>query len=132
MARKAKQIPAGSPVEENRQPAHAEAIASASAGAPSGEGPGEADRHEKVASEAGAVASAPEPRSTDDRSAKPKDGDPAVPAKAGERIGVTVTGPKNGRRRLGRRFDERPQVIGVTAGELEILRTDPTLSVELV
>lgn len=60
------------------------------------------------------------------------DGDPAVPAKAAERIGVKVTGPKNGRRRLGRRFDERPQVIGATAGELEILRTDPTLSVELV
>jgi len=35
-------------------------IASASAGAPIGEGPGEVDTHEKVASEAGAVASAPE------------------------------------------------------------------------
>lgn len=82
MARKAKQIPTGSPVEENRQPAHAEVIASALAGAPSGEGPGEADTHEKVASEAGAVASAPELLSTDDPRAPQTDGgdgDPAGP-----------------------------------------------------
>lgn len=87
MARKANQIPAGAPVEENRQPAHAEAIASAAAGAPSGEGPGEVDTHEKVASEAGAVARAPEPVSADDRSAKPKDG------QAGDGAGLAAPVP---------------------------------------
>lgn len=55
------EIPAGSPAGEDRQPAPAEASAAASAGAPSGEGPGGVDTDKKVASEAGAVASAPEP-----------------------------------------------------------------------
>jgi hypothetical protein len=47
---------------------------------------------------------------------------------------VTVVGPPKGRRRIGRRFGPEPVEIKMTDlsdGDLETLRSDPTLSVSV-
>lgn len=80
MAKRAKAIPAGSPVEDLRQPAPAAAPAAVSAEGSSGEGPvgGEG----KPPTNAGAVASAPDfiPEIPPESAAQGGSGDPAAPA----------------------------------------------------
>jgi len=96
------------------------------------------DTHEKVASEAGAVASAPEPHFTDDPRAPQADGGAGVPtgpaaaAEAGSGlIAITVIGPAKGRRRAGRQFGPTPTELEVSRDEYEAIRADTALAVTL-
>lgn len=153
MARKAKQIPAGSPAGENRQPAPAEVIASASAGAPSGEGPGEVDTHEKVASEAGAVASAPEwpldapqagPGDVDESLGFLLEGCPRLLAAVRafraanpdrNATGVRIAAKRDGFRRCGMAHPKAPAdhpADRFPPDQLEALLAEPMLTVDLV
>jgi len=78
---------------------------------------------EQIAAAAKTEARKPKP------AAKPKK--PAAPAKPKEPT-ITVVGPKEGRRRIGRRFGKEPAEIKLSdlkKGEIEALKADPRLIV---
>ena len=67
--------------------------------------------------------------------AKAKAEKPAKPSKAAAESTVVVTGPENGRWRIGRKFTRESVSIArdaLTEGDLEKLQADPELHVQVV